>query len=164
MSTKLRRLRKRSRAFFTDERLLSGVCPYMVIQRRRARERPCAKTAFERPLAVVRHHVRAQVRGVRKGLGTMATLIGLFGQTRADVDLQQRTLAETFETLPASPDACLEVSRALAWTCAPAVHVLRVSGFLRDRRQFRRIVFIAQQRGTSTVEGRRRAHELRVAM
>ena len=132
MTTKLRGLRKGPRTFLTHKRLLPGVCPYMVIQCGRARERTTAKTALERSLAIVRYHVCTQVRGVGKGLGTMAALVRFFRQAWTDVDLQQGTLGKALETLATSPDTSFQAPRALAAlrASAPTICIHCVSGFL----------------------------------
>lgn len=58
------------------ERLLSGVCAYVVIEGCCSGECSATISTFERSVAGVRHHVIPQIGWLREGLGTMATLVG----------------------------------------------------------------------------------------
>lgn len=58
------------------ERLLSSMCAYVVIECCCSRERSATISTFKRPVAGVGHHMIPQIRWLREGLGTMATLVG----------------------------------------------------------------------------------------
>lgn len=58
------------------ERLLPGVCAYVIIECCCPGERSATISTFKRSVAGVRHHVIPQIRRLREGLGTMATLVG----------------------------------------------------------------------------------------
>lgn len=58
------------------ERLLPGVCAYVVIEGCCSGECSATISTFERSVAGVRHHVISQIWWLREGLGTMATLVG----------------------------------------------------------------------------------------
>lgn len=58
------------------ERLLPGVCAYVVIEGCCSGESSATISTFERSVAGVRHHVIPQIWWLSEGLGTMATLVG----------------------------------------------------------------------------------------
>lgn len=62
------------------ERLLPGVCAYVVIEGCRSGESSATVSTFERSVAGVRHHVIPQIWWLGEGLGTMATLVGSEGE------------------------------------------------------------------------------------
>lgn len=62
------------------ERLLPGVCAYVVIEGCRSGESSATVSTFERSVAGVRHHMIPQIWWLGEGLGTMATLVGSEGE------------------------------------------------------------------------------------
>lgn len=81
------------------ERLLPGMCAYVVIECCCSGERSATISTFKRPVAGVRHHMIPQIWWLREGLGTMATLVGSKRERQTETGEEKNWAKLVFENI-----------------------------------------------------------------